>query len=136
MSGKRESVALPAGGTTGFSLIELVVAVLVLAVGVLGFAGMTSYQVRQTTLADMQTERSVALVSALEHLNALPYDSVVNGSDSVGRYEVAWTVGTPFPASKVVFVVTTGPGLSSRGATMPVFQADVADTFAYTVLEP
>ncbi len=120
----------------GFSLIELVIAVVVMAIGVLGFLSMNAFLARQTTYAGLQTERTAALVSALEYVNGLPYDSVVNGNDSVGRYEVSWTVSTPEPAAKRVHLITLGPGLSSRGSTMPILQADVADTFVYTVLEP
>ena len=123
-------------GTEGFTLIELVIAVVILAVGALGYAGTNAYLVRQTTVADLQTERTTALISALERVNSLPYDSVVPGSDSIGRFTVDWSVTTPFPASKLVTFVTTGPGLTSRGADMPTIQANVADTFTYSVLEP
>lgn len=75
----------------GFSMVEVIIAIVVLAVGVLGFAGTTAYIVRQVTLADVMTERSAALQSTIERLQAMDFDSVGYGSDSVGVFGVSWS---------------------------------------------
>ncbi len=122
--------------TRGFSLVELVVAVVVFAVGALAFAGSTAFLNRQTTVADLDSERTAALISTMELIRATDYDSLVAGSDSVGRFGVAWSV-IRSAESSVVRVITTGPGLgTSPGMGMPVIRPNVQDTFTYRVLEP
>ena len=77
-------------------------------------------------------------MAALEQIMALPYDSVEDGTDRVGAYALDWTVVPVSGEVKRVRVVTTGPGLSSRGTTdgMPTIGPSVPDTFFYTVLKP
>jgi prepilin-type N-terminal cleavage/methylation domain-containing protein len=72
----------------GFTMIEVIIAITVLAVGVLGLAGTTAYIVRQVTLADVMTERTAALQTVIERVQAMPFDSVSAGSDSVGSFAV------------------------------------------------
>src|SRR5690606_31339345 len=61
-------------GRAGFSLVELIVAVIILAIGVLGLAGTTAFVIRQVTLADVNTERSAALQMVVENLRATSYN--------------------------------------------------------------
>ena len=118
----------------GFTIVEVVIAVVILAVGLLGMAGTTLLVVKQTTLADVTTERSVALRSTLERLRAMPYDSVVNGSDSIGAFSISWTV-TDVGLWRDVELVTVGPGLRS-GSGFPTVAPSVPDTFTFRVLQP
>lgn len=125
----------PESSTSGFTLVEVIVAVVILAFGLLGMAGTTAAVVRQLTLADVTTERSTALQTTIERLKGIPYDSIVSSSDSVGAYQVSWTV---WQASqwKVVSIVTVGPGMSAADGGFPVLNRSVADTFTYRVLNP
>lgn len=126
----------PLANTAGFSLVELVVAVVVFAVGALAFAGSTAFINRQTTVADLDSERTAALISTMERIRSTDYDSLTAGSDSIGRYGVSWSV-IRSSQSSLVRVITTGPGLgTSPGMGMPVIRPNVADTFIYRVLEP
>ncbi len=121
----------------GFTLVELLVATMLFAIGVTGLAGVTTVLVRESTVAAMKTKRMAATVSAVEHLRALPYDSVDFGIDSVGDYTTAWASWTTFSGdSKNVFMVTTGPGYrsSNGGSLRPA--PDVADTLTFRILEP
>lgn len=122
-------------GRFGFTLVEVIIAIVILAVGVLGMAGATAYIVRQITLADVMTERAVALQSAVERIQAMDYDSVDAGSDSIGVFQVSWTSVEESAQSKLVTVITTGPGLQSTDANpFPVMAPSVPDTFEYRVL--
>lgn len=121
-------------GSEGFTLVEIIIAMVVLAVGVLGVAGTTAYVVRQVTLANVMTQRAVALQTAVERLQSLPYDSVGSGSDSVGRFGLTWTSTTETSTSKLVDIVTTGPGLSSSSGSVPFLTTNVADTFQIRVI--
>lgn len=120
----------------GFTLIEVMVALIILTVGVLGLASTTIYVVRQTTMAEMATERTAALQTVVERLRASDYDALTSGTDSVGQFDVEWTVSTG-NRSKLVTVVTVGPGMQSGGGSgMPHPSASVADTFAYRIMQP
>ena len=124
----------PPSDRGGFTLIEVMVALIILTVGVLGLAGTTVWVVRQSTLAELTTERSAAVQTVVEQLRASDYTGLAAGSDSVGRFDVSWSVAAG-NRSKLVTVVTVGPGLSS-GSGMPSLTGSVADTFAYRIMQP
>jgi Tfp pilus assembly protein PilV len=116
-------------------MVEVIIAIVVLAVGVLGMAGTTAYIVRQVTLADVMTERAVALQTIVEQLQSIPFASVGSGSDTVGVFEVSWTSVSESSSSKLVTLVTLGPGLTtSAGNPFPFLGPNVADTFEYRVI--
>ncbi|MDA0329069.1 MAG: prepilin-type N-terminal cleavage/methylation domain-containing protein [Gemmatimonadetes bacterium] len=116
----------------GFSLVEVVIAIVILAVGVLGLAGSTAYIVRQITLSDLMTERSVAFQTIIDRLQSLPYASVVAGSDSVGIYALSWTVTPDGPQSKMLRIWTLGPGIG--GTTSQTNNPQQLDSFDFRIL--
>lgn len=119
----------------GFSLVEVIVAFMILAIGVLGLAGTTAIVVRQVTASDLATKRAAALMTTVEQLRGMPYDSVASGYDSVGLFQVAWT-STEQTRSKLIHVVTVGPGMRSGGdGSFPMMSNQVADTFEYRILD-
>jgi prepilin-type N-terminal cleavage/methylation domain-containing protein len=122
----------------GFSLIELVMALVVLAFGVLGLATTTLSITRQLTLAEVTTARVTALRSVMEHIRATPYDSLDVGGDTIGAMVVSWTATTNTPQDKAVRIVTLGPGLVSisEDQSTPMLSSAVADTVVYRVLKP
>lgn len=119
----------------GFSLIEVIVALIVLTMGVLGMAATTGYVVRQTTAADMRTNRTAAVQTALERLRATPWNSLGSGSDAVGHFDVAWS-SVDDGVTKEVTLVTTGPGMTTVDGVGPRFSDQVADTFVYRIIRP
>jgi prepilin-type N-terminal cleavage/methylation domain-containing protein len=118
----------------GFTLVEVLVALIILTVGVLGLAGTTALAVRQVTVADITAERATALQSVIERLRSQDYGDLAAGSDSIGRFDTRWTV-TEDPRSKEIEIVTIGPGVAS-GAAMSGLGAEVADTFVYRIVRP
>lgn len=119
----------------GFSLIEVVVAIVILAIGILGLAGTTALSVRQVRASDMATTRAAALQSTLERLRAMEYDSIAAGVDTVGQYTNTWT-SSDDSRSKLITVVSEGPGMQSVSGGMPVFALSVQDTFSYRIIRP
>jgi len=116
-------------------MVEVIIAIMVLAIGVLGLAGTTAYVVRQVTLADIMTERAVALQSVVERLSAAPFASVGSGADSVGVFYVRWSSVSESSTSKVVTVYTVGPGLATAaGNPAPYLGPNVVDTFEFRVI--
>lgn len=127
----------PSAGTRsrgGFSLIEVIIAMIILTVGVLGLAGTTAFIVRQTTLSDLMTERAAAFQTVIDRLQSLPYDSVGAGTDSVGIFAVRWASTTAGGQNKIVRIITTGPGMSSVGGAAPFNAPQVVDTFTFRIL--
>ncbi|MDA1103767.1 MAG: hypothetical protein O2956_09255 [Gemmatimonadetes bacterium] len=108
------------------------IAIVILAVGVLGLAGSTAYIVRQITLSDLMTERSVAFQTIIDRLQSLPYASVVAGSDSVGIYALSWTVTPDGPQSKMLRIWTLGPGIG--GTTSQTNNPQQLDSFDFRIL--
>ena len=117
----------------GFTLVEVIVATLILAVGVLGLASTTGFLVRQVTLGEMATQRAAAFQIAIERLRALDWESVGSGSTTEGRYAVNWWIAQDYAQSRVVKIVTNGPGLSAT-AGFPTLKPNVVDTFTYRLL--
>lgn len=116
----------------GFSLIEVIIAMMILTVGVLGLAGTTAYIVRNVTYADLMTERAAAFQTIVDRIQSLPFDSVGSGSDSVGIFAVTWTSALDGPQNKIVEIVTVGPGILR--ANIPLNNPQVVDTFSFRVL--
>ncbi len=120
-------------GRAGFSMVEVIIAMVILTIGVLGLAGMTGYIVRTSTLADLMTERAVAFQTVVDRLQSMDYDNVTSGSDSVGVFSVSWNAVDDGAQNKIVTIVTTGPGLDGSG-TAPVMSRNVVDSFTFRVL--
>lgn len=118
----------------GFTLVEVLVALIILTVGVLGLAGTTAIAVRQVTLADVTSDRAAALQTVIERLRSQPYANVASGADSIGMFELTWTVQDD-QRSKAVQIVTVGPGQGSGGG-MTGLRRDVVDTFVYRIVRP
>ena len=74
----------------GFSVVELVMAIFVLAFGVLGLATTTLFVTRQLTLSEVTTARAVAIQSVMERIHATPYDSIGAGGDTLGPMVISW----------------------------------------------
>lgn len=100
---------------SGYSLIEVIVAMLILVVGILAMAGSTGYVGMQLQGADLRTERSVAQQQVAERLRNVEFDNLVtlaSGSAiTVGEYSAWWDVSSLAWALKEVDVYTRGPGL-------------------------
>lgn len=121
--------------TRGFSLIELVVAMLIFGIGTLGLAGMTAGLQRQAVAAGLQSERNSAVISAVEQVRAMDFDSLSNGAAVTGQFNTTWSVTPSGPYSKAVRIVTSGPALvlGSGGAYLA---SSLADTLEYPVVRP
>ena len=116
----------------GFSLIEVIIAMMILTIGVLGLAGTTAFLVRQVSLSDLMTERAAAFQTVIDRLQAVPYNSVTSGTDSVGVFAIRWTSVDDGPQNKIVTMVTVGPGVI--GMVSASSSPQVTDTFQFRLL--
>ena len=75
--------------TSGFTLIEVMVAIVILAVGLMGLAGSTTYIVRQVLVSELRTERMLAVQSAIERIRAAADDTLAGGVALIGEVDTA-----------------------------------------------
>ena len=119
----------------GVSLVEVVVAMVVLTVGSLGLAGTTLHVVREVAVGQVTSERATATESVLERVRALPFDSVSAGSQTIGSFAISWTVPEEDTRTKLVRFVSVGPGLVT-GASGPALVSNATDTLTYRLYRP
>ncbi len=98
-------------GESGFTLIEVMIAILILAVGMLAMAMLQVTAIRGGSFSDEVTQASIFGQNKIEELRNTNYASINNGKDSVNSstgitFTRTWTVKeTPPPG-------TTGVPLS------------------------
>jgi prepilin-type N-terminal cleavage/methylation domain-containing protein len=135
-SRKPEVEELSGRTRAGFSLVELVIALVIMSIGILGLAGTTMYMIRQVTLAEVTTERAQLYQRVIETIKSLPYDSISTGSDTVGnfRYRFSTSSGTQ---SKTILIEMQGPGMKAliAGQT-PSMSPSVTDSVTIAVIKP
>ena len=111
----------------GFTLIEVLIAITIFAVGLLAVAAMQTSAVKMNSTAGKLTNLSTWGMNKIEELSALPYadpwlETAGNppGSDTAGNthqevsgdYTISWTVtdDNPLPNTKKITVTVTGRG--------------------------
>lgn len=108
------------GGREGFSLIEVIVALVILSVGVLAMGASTGFVLTQVRAAELRTDRMTAVHQVAERLRAVPWDDLETAcagqSFSTADFTVSCTVSQApgIINLKRVQLVSTGPGFSGR----------------------
>ena len=129
---KRETEIIAMQNDAGFTIIEVVIAISILAVGLLGVAAMQTSAIQVNSAAGQMTARINWAQDKMEELKALAFsdpwleaDGNPTGVDSAGNtheqttsdgYTVRWDVAdnTPGPNTKRIVVTVTGKGKTSR----------------------
>ena len=102
----------------GFTLIEVLIAMAIFAVGILALAGLQVTYIGGNSSAQMQTEATALGAQVIEHLKSLPFDAAELDSAAnphqppaggSGPYDVRWTVAdnTPVNNAKTIAVTVT-----------------------------
>lgn len=122
---------------SGLSLVELIVAMMVLTVGILGMAAGTGWMIRTVDLSRLDTERAVALQAGVEAVRGTPYQNVDSGQRTEGHFAISWSVVEQTHNGKHVELVIVGPG-RQPGSTgpRPAITRSVADTLYYWMSRP
>lgn len=102
-------------GSRGFTLVEIVVAIVLLAFGVLASASLTAALMRSNRGVTNRTRAVETLHLKVEDLQSLNYSEVASGNDTatIGgvTFNRAWTVTPNSPAANlksITFTVTWG----------------------------
>jgi prepilin-type N-terminal cleavage/methylation domain-containing protein len=100
--------------TRGFTLVELVVATLVLTVGVLALAGTAAAVSRMVGWGQRMGGSAVVAAARLEQLRSGGCPPLGSGRDSAGRYRLQWSVTTSGVLSTVALTVSYPNGIADR----------------------
>lgn len=102
----------------GYTLIEVLIALTIFAVGLLAVAGMQTSAIRMNSTAGILTNLSTWAMDKIEELAALPYSDPLLSSagnphqEQLGDYTISWTVidNNPITNTKNITVTVTGQG--------------------------
>lgn len=110
-------------GRSGFTITELLISVVIIAIGVVGFVTAVGLVSTELRIGKRDTEVAMAVSDQAEQIKSMPYDSIQPGSRMEGDYQLSWDVEGADP--KKVILTATFPRL--KGGTL-------ADTVVLYVL--
>jgi prepilin-type N-terminal cleavage/methylation domain-containing protein len=118
----------------GFSLVEVLIATMVLTVGLLAMAASTAYVATHLKSTTYTTQRTQAKERIVEELRATTYANVATTTTArtVGRFSMTWNVSTAGLAKRVN-LYTSGPAY--RGGSKGQ-RTTVVDTMSFSILSP
>jgi prepilin-type N-terminal cleavage/methylation domain-containing protein len=98
----------------GFTIIEVLIAITMLSIGLLGMLGATAATIRVVGESDRMVTAAYQATQRLERLEALGCDAAASGTDTQQSIDLAWTVGgTATDWTRAVTLTATYP--MSRG---------------------
>ncbi len=77
---------------SGFTITELLLSVIIIAVGVVGFVSAVGLMATELRIGRRDTDVAVLLADQAEQIKSLPYDAVTTGSRGAGGYVLEWDV--------------------------------------------
>ena len=94
---------------SGFTLLEVIIAISILTVGLLAVASMQAAAIRGNSFANQATESTTWAQDKLEDLMALTYAQVASGGPETtpDNYTVQWNVTNPVANVKRIFVTVS-----------------------------
>lgn len=97
-------------GNRGFSLVEILVAVTLVAVAMMSLAGAAALGLSQMGKARQDINYSADVQQVTDSLVGRGWNNVSSGSSVIRGRAVSWTVTTISPNSQKVDVIVTRPG--------------------------
>lgn len=117
----------------GFSLIEVIIAMLILSVAVLAMGASTGYIFAQVRGAELRTERTMAVRQATERMRAVPWHTLPTECPSLvfeqGEYTVTCEFYSVSASLARLKLISVGPGYTRGGTTR-------ADTVIVPIARP
>ena len=117
----------------GFTLIEVLIAMVIMTVGLLAMAGLTAFITLQLRVSQMRAERMTALQQRIEWLRSTDYATLATrakaDADTAGDFIVWWNATSLGANLTELQLYTEGPGyLQDVG-----WSNEVQDTFIFTI---
>lgn len=119
---------------TGFSLVEVIVAMMILSFGVMAMGASTGYVMRQVRASELRSERVAAVREASELIRGTQWaqiPTVCGSGDLIAKRYTVTCEATPSGRLMQVRLRTTGPGYKD-GQFVP----EMAETFAINLAQP
>ena len=91
----------------GFTLLEFLVAVLILSIGLLGMGTLTGSMMNFNRVAFKSTKAVTLAQDKMEELKGTSYASLSGGNDSESIYTRTWTVAADTPDDDMTTVTVT-----------------------------
>lgn len=98
----------------GFSLIEVMIAMVILTVGILGLAASATVVTRMTGRGGRYGGSASVASARFERLRATACASLASGEATTGKYSESWTVTSSGLLRKVSLTVSYPDGSSTR----------------------
>ena len=103
----------------GFSLLEVMLGLVILAIGLLGMAGLTTTSVRANANANHLTEAMNIGQAEMEKLKIAPWGTLANGSSTVTSqtekvFTNSWAVTTTGNMKDVILVTSWTDGVDAE----------------------
>ena len=95
--------------TAGFTLIEIIVAVVILTVGVLALVGSSRVSTMSVRRATLELRAAQLIQEQVERLRTLPIGSLANGSGSYAAGDASWVVADSGAYVRVQLAVRSRP---------------------------
>ena len=93
---------------SGFTIIEVIIAITMLSVGLLGALGATAATIRVLGESDRMVTAAFQATQQLEQLEALGCDAASGGSDTQQGVDLTWTVaGTATSSTRPIMITAS-----------------------------
>jgi len=89
------------GSKNGFTLIEVMASMIILAIGVLGLAPMIITAIQGNSFGEDMTNANALAQDKMEELKTISYSLMASGQDTVGTVQRTWTVDRDNPITGV-----------------------------------
>ena len=114
---KRQRLNTSKRARRGFTLVELIIAIVILVVGVLGLASTAAVVMKQITASSMQTRAAMMAQSRLERLRSVPCAQMASGTATTNGVTETWRVTVNARTATLVDVVTWAEQRVNRSVT-------------------
>ena len=125
----------PKSNQNGFSLVEIIVAMMVLSFGLLAMAASTGYVFNQLRSTSWDSHRMLAKQEMVEQLRGMFWTDIPTttaATTTIGQYSMSYLATMPTTFTKRVRIITSGPGYRMGTGT----QTTVVDTTTVVVTRP
>ena len=99
----------PSSNERGVSMVELLIAVTIVAVVILSLAATSLYSSRTSTQSRIQLQAAEFQQAEIERLLSLPYDSVISGQRTLPDGASQWVVVDSFDFRQILVTTRYAP---------------------------